>query len=299
MVICSRCQQPVDETTRTTCPLCFTPVSASGDPAQPQPLGGPSAPPPAPAQPQGAMPLNGPAPVAVSLSGPAAPLNAPPPAPTLGANQRMTLSGDVIDAPAPMSAPAAGNSQYKPRTNYNTPQPAQERGKSGANPVVVGLVFLLLFGGGGGGWYYWMHRTNPKDQLQKFLAATKTLDAKGMYATMEVDTDKYKTEKDFVDQVDGNAAAKQFITQMLADITLTAGEPKYSGMTEATVPYKTTGTVTFNMFGQSKSQSIDKTSEVKMKNFGGIWKVSKDNTGMSGQGAANGAGLLGAMGGSR
>ena len=300
MVICSRCQQSVDETTQTACPICFTPVAAPGGAAQAQALGGPAASAPTASYTPGAMPLNGPAPTPVSLNAGASSFNnAPPPASTLGANQRMTLSGEVIDAPVPMASPPAGNSQYKPRTSYTTPQAAETREKSGANPIVVGLVFLLLFGGGFGGWYYWMHRTNPKDQALKFFAAAKSLDPKGMYETMEVDEEKYKTEKDFADQADSNPAAKQFVTQMLSGLTMTAGEPKYTSTTEATVPIKTTGTITLTMFGQSKSQTVDKTSDIKMKNFGGIWKVSKDNPGMNGQGLAGGGAALGALGGGR
>lgn len=45
MIKCPRCEFPVDETTRTTCPLCFTPIAAAGQtPPQPgaQPVPDPS-----------------------------------------------------------------------------------------------------------------------------------------------------------------------------------------------------------------------------------------------------------------
>ena len=315
MVNCPRCQQPVDETARATCPLCFTPLigtpeAASGMPGSTQgsvpPLNANAPYPGAPSS--GVMPLNGPAP----LNGPTAPMpsvhtmpNAPMgmplAAPTVGANQRMTLSGEVIDAPTPMAQAPMGNSQYQAKSPYGAPRrevaPAPSGG--GAKGAVIALVLLMLLGGAFGGWYLWMHRTNPKDQAQKFFAGLKTLDPKAMYETVEADTDKYKDEQDFITQtnaqIDKTPAAKQMLTSMFEGLTFKAGEPKYDSATEATVPVTTTGTITMNIFGQSKSQSVNTTSQIKMKNFGGIWKVSKDNSGF-GQGMMGGKGSMGGLG---
>ncbi len=253
----------------------MTPISSSDCVDQPQAGGGPAAPLASPAHPQGVMPLNGPAPVAVSLSAPAAPLNAPPPAPTLGANQRMTLAGDVIDAPVPMSAPPAGNSQYKPRTNYNTPQPAEEREKSGSNPVVVGLVFLLLFGGGGGGWYYWMHRTNPKTQA---LTAYKSIihqDWKTLYTVASLsDADKKVTPdaETFAQNMTSKyqtlgssmPAQKQILDMIKDNNTMKVGEPTITG-DKADVP--TSLDLSF------AGRSVTMKGVAHMVNEGGIWKL--------------------------
>jgi hypothetical protein len=315
MVNCPRCQQPVDETARTTCPLCFTPlVGASGSapapgmpgsaPGSVPPLNAnalyPSAPPPTP----GVMPLNGPAPLnapAAPMPGvnamPGTPMGMPLSTPTIGANQRMTLTGEVIDAPAPMAQASMGNSQYQARPAYGAPRREEVSAPSGggAKTGLIALVLFVLLGGGAfGGWYLWMHRTNPKDQAQKFFAALKAMDTKAMYETVEINGEKYKDEQDFITQnntqLDKNPAAKQMLTSMFEGLTFKAGEPKYDSATEATIPVTTSGTMSF--LGQS--QSVNQTTQVKMKNFNGIWKVSKDNA--LGQGIMGGKGNMGGLG---
>ena len=322
MVNCPRCQQPVDETARATCPLCFTPLAGAGAsgpaPAPVTPGSAPGGVPPlnanapygsAPSAAPGVMPLNGPAPqnaYSAPMPGinpmPAAPVGMPLSAPTIGANQRMTLSGEVIDAPTPMAQAPMGNSQYQAKPAYGAPRREEVSANSGGgakSAVIVLLLFALLGGGGFGGWYFWTHRTNPRDQAQRFFNGLKTLNAKTMYETVESDTDKYKDEQDFITQTDAqldkNPAAKQMLTSMFEGLTFKVGEPKYDSATEATVPVTTTGTITMSFFGQSKSQSVDKTTQIKMKNFNGIWKVSKDNN-TFGAGATGGKGNLGALG---
>ena len=320
MVNCPRCQQPVDETARATCPLCFTPLAGAGAsgsaPAPNMPGSAPGGVPPlnapygaAPSPTPGVMPLNGPAPLnapPAPMPGvnpmPTAPMGMPLSTPTIGANQRMTLSGEVIDAPAPMAQAPMGNSQYQAKQAYGAPRREEAPANSGGgakSAVIAVLLFALLGGGGFGGWYFWTHRTNPKDQAQRFLNGLKTMDTKTMYETVEMDTDKYKDEQDFVTQsnaqLDKNPAAKQMLTSMFEGLTFKAGDAKYDSATEATVPVKTSGTITMSFFGQSKSQSVDKTSQIKMKNFGGVWKVSKDNN-TFGSGAMTGKGSMGGLG---
>lgn len=311
MVICSRCEQPVDETTRTTCPLCFTPLPVPGNAAQPTapPAPAPQAPgmmpgqnyapqaggvpPLAPpnAMPPGAAPLNA-APNAMPAIRPmptAAPMSAPVAAPRMEANQRMTLTGEIIEAPQPMSsAPAAGNSQYQARTSASAPRQPEKVERARPNIGLIVLVIALL-GGGGGGWYFWMHRTNPKDQAQKFLDAIKIMDTKALYQTTENDS---KSEDDFVKEKEASpqyALGKTFVTALLSGIQFKAGQPKYNGMNEATVPVTMSGSA--SLFPGQKGQEISKTIDLPMKNFNGIWKVSKDSSLAGGAG-----GMMGKMG---
>ena len=289
MVICSRCEQPVDETTRTTCPLCFTPLPVQGaaPPVQPAP-----APPPqsyAP-QPGGIMPLappDAPPPAVASLNAgqaampivrpmPTAPMSVPAAAPRMEANQRMTLTGEVIEAPQPMSsAMPAGNSQYQARSSAGAPRVAEKAERSGPSVGVIVMVLAAL-GALGGGWWFWMHRTNPKDQAQKYFDAVKAQDAKAMYQLVEVDLSQVKSEDEYVSKVSDAQTRMPFLKDALAGLQFKAGEPKYNGMNEASVPVAMSGSISLPFLGP-QPQQINQSIDVPMKNFGGIWKVSKDS----------------------
>ncbi len=228
---------------------------------------------------------------------PTAPSSMPTAAPRMEANQRMTLSGEIIEAPQPMSnAPVAGNSQYQARPSAGAPRVAEKAERSGPSIGAIVMVLAVL-GGAGGGWWFWMHRTNPKDQAQKFLECVKTLNAKGMYDTTEVDADKYKSEEDFIqkttDEQSKVPGMKDMVTNMLANIQFKAGEPKYNGMNEASVPVTVSGSFAMP-FGGQKPQDIDQKFDLPMKNFNGIWKVSKDSPFTGGAG-----GMMSKMGGKR
>ena len=307
MVTCPRCSQPVDETTRTTCPLCFTPLptqDAAAQPAPPMPTappqnyapqsGGvmPLAPPDAP---PAVAPLNvgqNPMP-AVRPMPTSAPMSVPTAAPRMEANQRMTLSGEIIEAPQPMSnAPAAGNSQYQARPSAGAPRVEAKPERSGPNIGIIALVLVLL-GGGGGGWYYWMHRTNPKDQAQMFLDSVKTMNPKGMYETMEVDPEKYKNEDDYIKQTTDTQnkvpGMKDMLTGLFANMQFKAGDAKING-NEATVPVTISGSFAMPLSQQPKDMT--QTVELPMKNFNGVWKVPKSSSLTNGA-----AGLMSKMGG--
>src|SRR5690242_16132217 len=117
MVTCPRCQQPVDETVRTTCPLCFTPIPQAGHGPQPGhasgPLTGLSHEPQAPdASPPGHMlpvqsaaspypPIEMPRPA--GPPGPAPMPTGPRPMTPMGA--RVSLTGEVMDPGMPASSP--------------------------------------------------------------------------------------------------------------------------------------------------------------------------------------------------
>lgn len=308
MVICPRCSQPVDETTRTTCPLCFTPLPVPGADAAPPPAA-PSAAPPQSYAPQpsgGVMPLappDAPQPAAASLNAgqtpmptaramPTAPANVPAAAPRMEANQRMTLSGEIIEAPQPMTnAPAAGNSQYQARPSAGAPRVAEKAARSGPALGPILLVVAALFGGGGG-WWFWMHRTNPKDQAQKYFEALKTLDAKTMYQTVEVDPSQVKSEEDYMKSADAqNPAAKELARSVVSGLQFKAGDPKYNGMNEASVPVTVSGTFALPFPGQ-KPMEVNQKFDLPMKNFNGIWKISKDSAFAGGA-----SGMMSKMGG--
>jgi hypothetical protein len=232
MVICSRCEQQVDETKRTTCPLCFTPLPAPGAAtnasqapmrhspqsdldvplaAMPSPPGG--APAPLMPQPSG---IPG---IYTQPSAPSTPqpsgipgIYAQPPAPVspLTPGARTSLSGEVYGSDGasgpppnymaggvPMAPPRPGG-PGAPRSSYATARPraAAETPKSGVSPVVVVLLLLVLGGGGFGGWYYWMHRTNPKDQAEAVYRATVKQDYKALYPLIALSDEAKKQVPD-------------------------------------------------------------------------------------------------------
>lgn len=312
MITCPRCGNAVDETTRTTCPTCLTPLqSQAGSPPlnAPQPPGG---------QPGQAVPLNAP---------PAQPLNAPPgqpgmapqagalppPSASMHPQVRRTLAGDVIEEtpaatayqptqpggyaggahggmPSPGGPPMTSRPAGYPGARRGETASAQKAG-GGAGLAVVVVTLLLL--GGFGGWWFMAHRSNPKQQADKFFVALKALDFKGIYETMEVDTAKYPTEDSFVqqnkEQMDKAPGAAELAKGLLSSMEATTGEPTING-DEATVPV----TMKISFQGQTTQRNLP----LKMKNIGGIWKVSKDNQGVSGPifGAGSSGGASGGTG---
>ena len=287
MVICPRCQQPVDETVRTTCPLCSTPISAPTNmlnaPETPTaPAYGQSG----MASPAGVTPLNGPAPQPAIITAPTSSM--PLAAPTLAANQRMTLTGEVIEAPPPMTQSPMGNSQYKAKSSYTAARLEQTPSKTDSRPIIMAVVILLMLGVGGfGGWYYWMHRTSPKEQATKFLNAYKAFDFKTLYELSEADPDRFQNEQDFIDKQNALNEKMPQLKEAIASCTITVGEPKYNSMTEATVPVNVTGSIATTVFGQTKTTDINESMLLKMKNFNGIWKSAKEDmlsSGLSGFG---------------
>jgi len=324
MVSCSRCGQQVDETVRDTCPLCFTPLQpqANAPQAQPgaaqyvglagaplrqaQPLGGPSqyqpdAPPGgAPPQPS-AMPLNA---EQIGAQPAAMPRNAPSAAPLRAPNTRMSLNGDIIDTPQnqAQSAPSIGNSPANrpaaPRPAYGVAPRKQEAPGTAARATALRVVAVLVVLGlaGFGRWYYMMHRTNPKDQATKYLAAIKTQDWATIYditEQTEQNKAKFKDAQDFAAQTKSAIDKSSFgtlLTTALSSATFEAQDAKENNGSTAVVPIKVSGSA----LGQTFNQSVD----LKMKNFDGIWKISTDNKGMGGMSGLTG-GSFGSAGGGR
>lgn len=321
MVICPRCQQQVDETIRTTCPICSTQVVPDATGAQSQsptaPTGqAPGMPQPpqtyAPnpvAQPQygaappqqygsapqqyGASPLNAPdlsqsqspqqyQPVSGAPPAYGVPINAPMPA----ANQRLSLTGEVINVPAPIqSAPQPGSyggmggignpSMPRPAYQSSTRERTEQKSSGTGAIIAIVLVILLFVGGGIGGWYWLMHRTNPKDQAVAFYSALIKQDAKAMYPLIELSDETKKAAPNadsFAEQttagVQQYSQANPIVAQgleMLKSISdIQAGEPVIDG-DKAEVPVSSKMSI--------MGQQITMKGTAHMVNRMGIWKI--------------------------
>ncbi len=314
MVICPRCQQQVDEKFRTTCPICNTQVVPDTASAQSQ---NPTAPaiqapgtslPPqnyapisavqpqygaVPPQQYGAAPLNmpdltqtqSPQQYQQPLSGAPPAYGVPTNAPMQGANQRLSLTGEVINVPPPIqSAPQPGSYGGTGGIgNPNTPKPAyqsatRERAQQNStekSPIIaIVVVSLLILGGGFGGWYWLMHRTNPKDQAVAFYTAVVKQDTKAMYPLMALSEEVKKTVPNadaFSEQSSARlqtySQSNPFVAQameMLKGITdIKAGEPVIDG-DKADVPVSAKMTL--------MGQQLTMKGTAHMVNERGIWK---------------------------
>jgi hypothetical protein len=222
------------------------------------------------------MPLNAP-PAGTPVQPMGMPLNAPSAPPLRGPNTRVTLTGEVIDAPSgpsPMSPPMAGNYPGRPaapRPSYGAAPRVQEAPRRSNSGAVAVLLLLFLGLGGFGGWYWWSHRSNPKESAQKVLTAFKAGDWKTVYdLTEQTDQSKkqFANSQEFADKMSKVSA---FLTPLIGNLNFDAQDPKDNDGTTATVPVKISGTV----MGQSGNSTFD----LKMKHIGGIWKVSGDGQG--------------------
>ncbi len=126
MVKCPRCESMVDETKRTTCPICFTPIQPTAAAPEPQAAPTPTQTmPPAPAAnptyiappPGQPVPLN--APQSTAVQPPTYPQSPQPQMPPGGAPQAQPQPGyapTLLNAPRPLNAP-------DPPAYGQTPQP--------------------------------------------------------------------------------------------------------------------------------------------------------------------------------
>jgi hypothetical protein len=326
MINCPRCEQPVDETVRTTCPLCFTPLRPEAEAAPAQsgaaPLAGASssaygatplaaAPPQqpvarplagAPVQPT-AMPLNG------SASPSAMPLNAPPAQPLRNANTMRTLNGDIIEAPPAPAAPSPMGGNYAPRPaaprpGYSTPARVETKAKSGGGGIAVVLVALLLLGSGGfGGYFWWTHRAgDPKDTVKRALADQANGDYKDLYGLIDL-SDQMKAQvpdaQAFADKQNaGMAALENGPIGALLKATGTDLKATMKKMTETAKIGETkvegdVATVPVTMQIPSTTQTM--TINAHLKQVGGAWKIEPDSAaqGFSGLGSGGGLGSFG------
>ncbi len=289
MVTCPRCQQPVDETVRTTCPLCFTPIlqasHASGPltglapdlPAPPGPQGY-QAPAANPGQPY--LQADAPQPV---MTGPVPPA----PRPLMNPGARISLTGEVIEAgaqaaPPPIYAGGGGpGPAASPRAKSAMMRPLDAAPEKAGGSGTVGLVvaLLVLLGGGIGGYFWMMNRTNPKDQARAVYKALLLQDYKTTYELTALSPEaqkKYPNVEAFAADAPKYADSLGLLRDTVLESakaaapTATVGTPSITG-DKADVPTSCTMSI--------MGREIKLSGTAHMKNDFGIWKL--DRTGES------------------
>ncbi len=262
MMPCPHCEHPVDETSTDTCPICKSKLFAVQQPSQ-------QTPPPA-------EPLK---PVSISsLSG--APAMPAAPASVSGVKRRVTLTGEVIEEPDAPAAPVAGQA---PRPAYARPSytnvtstPKENTGgeKKSSHLAAILVTVCLLAVAGLGGWYYYMHRTNPKDQANKWVAAFKAQDWKTIYNLTELSAQAQQQTPN----ADAFASKMQQVGPPLAIFTnsmqMQAQDPTSDDGHTAVVPIK----MTISLLGHTQSKNIN----LNMVNDNGIWKMDASNASSAG-----------------
>lgn len=249
MVQCPQCQGLVDERTNRVCPKCF----ASLTPTAPQ-----ASPPPIAPQPQ--MPT----------------LGTPP---AVRANARVSLTGEVLeDAPvsrAPANSPYATPPMPRPNMPATPPRATPsaydrreiEPDNSDKKALFINLtvIFVLLALCGGGGYWKWMHRTEPKAQVTRYVHAIQWLDW-GVVWDLSATPPGNKTRHEFLsmmdDKFDSNGVLKIGARRSMENIPFEIGEPTIRG-NEATVPVTR---------GETKMDAA-RSMQFKLTNFGGVWKI--------------------------
>lgn len=290
MIKCPRCEQIVDETVRTTCPLCFTPLQPASSAAQETPTPQASYPPAQPAGPSVPASAGGQISMAApQIGAPPAPSAGNPISPTaMGAapGRRVSLTGEVYDEATPAAAgvsaapgsypgpmPARSHRPGSPAAARYRPGRAEEETGTRSSSGAFGLIVVLLLGAAGiGGWWYWNHRTNPKDQALALYKYAVAQDYKAMYplvALSEETQKKYPDADSFVqktqEELNANPGLRDMMQKskdLVSDIKV--GEPKIDG-NKAEVP--TSAKV--NVLGMS----INFNGTAHMINQSGVWKL--------------------------
>jgi len=132
--------------------------------------------------------------------------------------------------------------------------------------MMINMVVILLLVGGaaGGGYWKWMNRTNPKSQVERYVHAIQWLDW-GVVYDLSATPPGNMSRGQFIDKLDepydNNGVIKIAARKALESITYSVGEPTINGV-EATVPVSIGGS----------------TVTLKLKNFGGIWKIEPHGT---------------------
>jgi hypothetical protein len=285
MVTCPRCQQPVDETVRTTCPLCFTPIPQPSQAAQP--AGGlmpglslTGVPPESQSQP--AYPT-------AAYAQPPALQQPPPPAPPrapVPPGARVSLTGEVMDDNMPPGAPPSylgGGSAAPlqggrpgPAARAESPRRGQSDDaspRSGAGKAIgVVLALIIVLGAGAGGWFWWTHRTNPKDQALAVFKAYLGQDYKTAYSLTALSPEtakKYPTADSYSADLERTLGPLLSSSSLLSAIksaaaTAGVGEPTVSG-DKADVP------TSCQMSLLGRTLKFTGTAHMVLDN--GIWKL--------------------------
>lgn len=283
MTKCPRCEQSIDPTTTTICPICGADIQAMNaqiahdQNAQPQSqepvIGGH-------ARPQ----IN----VRRNLAGEVVP-DAPaeePPSYVIG-----QAPGSQKSAPPPLKAPSGAAPlprpaapQRAPISNHRAETPAKS-----SNGGLIGLIVVAVLALGGGFWWKTQHRPSPKENAEKFLKSVLSKDYATAYNLIRLTPEDKKTMGSPDDlkklmqtkkEIPGLGEKSQEEINELANVKLGSfGEPKIDG-DKATVSVE----LQMSIAGQSINQKID----LPLEWDSGEWKV--------GGSARN---LLGSQGGGR
>ncbi len=307
MIKCVRCGQMVDETERTTCPHCFTPLASAEGEGHPDPTVQV-----APIVPMQLIPGTVIGNKRVSLTGelieidpptnkpsyaggtPAPPPPvAPPGAPTssgttLGVRKTPGVKGKspaslapMAPLPPPSSAPAPSpsltanaapppNTAPRPASAPIRPASASSSKRSSSSGIIAVLLALVVLGAGG--YWFMQNRTNPKDNAEKWLRALLTKDYKTVF---ELTNAGPKSQSK-------SAADWKKAMQTKADMGVlgqTTPEDLFSQLkahvTKVDEPKTSDSgtnvpiTVTLSVNGQE----ISRVNQVPMKKVNGVWKV--------------------------
>ncbi len=294
MVTCPRCQQPVDETVRSACPLCFTPIVQPGH-------GSGSL---ASTSLDGHLPLTGslldsqaqpPEPAVIS-----SPIESPgPPEPVTTGNRpplpsgaRISLTGEVIEAAAPSRTAHEYTAGSNIASGRQTPLSPAERARSldrrrdekpkedgGGRGIAYAAIAAVVLLSAGGGLYWWMHRTNPKDQALAVYRAYLSQDFRAAYALSAFSPDTLKLypnadvfaaeQSKVVDAALSNPTVAPIKSAILDSVKKAAdsavvGDPTVTG-NRADVPTSTS----LSLMGQT----VNFKGAAHMVNDFGIWKL--------------------------
>src|SRR5205807_4296427 len=131
--------------------------------------------------------------------------------------------------------------------------------------INLSVVLILLLAAGGYGAYRWTHRTNPRSQVERYLHAIQWLDW-GVVYDLSATPPGGKTRHDFITKLDEkydyNGVIRLSARRSYERYQFAVGEPTVQGA-EATVPVTMTG----------PGFESGKRFELKLRNFGGVWKI--------------------------
>src|SRR5258706_5557364 len=249
---CPHCQYDLPDPIPASCPVCFGTTGTLY--ANPRPADSPVAAVPAIlppgyslAAPSFAQPAQ--KPMRMTLTGEVVATEAPPSFPAT------TPIHSTLPPPLPTRAVAAAPAQRRSSPRENAPYSA----RNSALLINFTVVVVLLAAVSGGIWWKWMHRTNPKSQVERYLHAIQWLDW-GVVWDLSATPPDNQSRHQFIEKLDepfeGNGVLRLAARKGYESYTFDVGEPSYTGA-EATVP-ATVG-----------SRSV----QFKAQNFGGVWKI--------------------------
>ncbi|HZP85087.1 MAG TPA: hypothetical protein VFB21_25845 [Chthonomonadaceae bacterium] len=242
----------------------------------------------------------------VTLTGEPLPMEAPAPgagATTIPGAPTLAMGGGLPPLPPLLPRPELQAPPRRPEKAGSGITTTRKR-KAAANTTlgtIVSAVVLALITFGGIGSYLRADTlaadNTPKAQAEKFFAALAKLDWKGIYATSDLDRERYPTEAAFVREMqakmDAQPQAKEILSTLFRNMRVRVGEPAVEEDT-ATVP------VTLTLAAQGREASS--TTEIEMRKVNGVWKREPEDSdpdsviGVPGIGGPEDAGGMGTTG---